>query len=143
MELKVIETKDVPLLSRKRVTLMATFSGPTPARDVIRDSISKQLKVDKKLTIVRHIYTKYGNQSAKVITHIYDNEKDMKEFEDKHTVKKHEIKEKKKEEAPAEEKLAEAPKEEKKEEPAEKKEAPKKEKPAEKPEEPKAEEKSE
>ncbi len=95
---------------------MMDFKGATPSRMKIRDAVAKQVKGDPELTIIKHIYTKYGVEKAKIIAHVYNNKEDMAKYEDKKLLTKHEKKEKPKEEAPtpAEEKKkeAEAPKEE-------------------------------
>jgi len=111
MKLEIIEKKEVPLLSRTRVQLVAEFEKATPKRDDIRKEVAKKAGADEKLTIVRHIYSQFGKRKAKVIAHIYKNEKDMKMIEDPQMLKKHTKEEPKKEEAaeakPAEEKKAE------------------------------------
>ncbi|MFC1741713.1 30S ribosomal protein S24e [Nanoarchaeota archaeon] len=133
MDLEITKERDLPLLSRKRYSFFATFKGATPNRLQIRDEIAKKVKSDPELTVVRHIYNRYGIEKAKVIAHVYTKKEDMDKFEDKGLVEKHTAKKKEKaEEAPAaaapapEEKKEDAPadeaKEEKKEEaPAEEK----------------------
>ena len=98
MKLEVLEKKEVPLLSRTRVQLKAEFDKATPTRDSIRKEVAKKVGADEKLTIIRHIYTQFGKREARVIAHIYKNEKDMKALEDKTAIKRN-IKEEKKEEA--------------------------------------------
>jgi len=99
MELKIIEKKEMPLLSRKRITIAAHFEKETPKREEVRKAIAKLLGTDEKLTVIRHIYTKFGKREAKIITHVYDDEKEMLRVEDKITLSKHLGKENKKEEA--------------------------------------------
>ncbi len=127
MKLEIKETKEVPLLSRTRVTLLADFQGPTPSRESLRKDISKQLSKEEKLIIIKHIYTKFGKAGAKIIANVYKNEDELNSFEEKVMIKKH-VKEEKK---PAEgaETQPEAPKEEAKTEAKEEKKA--EEKPAE------------
>lgn len=114
MELKIIKERDTPLLSRKRATLEVVFKGATPTRAEIREAIAAKLKADKELTVVKHIYTRYGVEKAKVIAHIYSSKDDMKRFEEKGTLKKHEKKEEaEKEEAGAKKEESDAKAEEK------------------------------
>ncbi len=89
MALEILKERDTPLLSRKRVTAMIDFEGSTPSRLKIQSTISKKLDVDKSLTIVKHIYTRYGAQKAKVIAHIYSNKEDLNKFERDYLLKKH------------------------------------------------------
>jgi len=115
MEIEIQKQRDTPLLSRKRVSAMVTYEGATPSRLTLRDSLAKKLKVDEDLTIIKHIYTRYGHTRAKVIAHVYSNAKDRDTIEDEYLLKKHvkkeTPKEEKKEEAGAEA-AAETPKEE-------------------------------
>ncbi|MBW3023249.1 hypothetical protein KY308_04040 [Candidatus Woesearchaeota archaeon] len=118
MKLELIEKKEVPLLSRTRVQLKAEFDKATPKRDDIRKEVAKKVGSDEKLTIVKHIYTQFGNREAKVIAHIYKKEEDMRRIEDKPAVKRNVKEEPKAEaaeapEAKAEEKPAEVKAEEK------------------------------
>jgi len=135
MKLELLKQKETPLLSRKRATLMAEYQGPTPSRDTLRDAVAKKLDSDKKLTVLKHIYTRFGKQKAKIIAHVYDNEADLKKLERPYIIKKHAEKEAPKDEAkPEAAPAAEAPKEEAK--PEEKKEEAPKEEKAEAPAEP-------
>lgn len=122
MDIKIIKEKAMPLLARKRVTLIAKFtSKSTPAMKNLIPEVAKLTKSDPKLVAIRHVYQKYGKTEAKIIAHVYENEK-MANFLE---AEKRLFKEEKKEEAPKEEKKEEAPKTEEK--PAE--EAPKAEEP--------------
>lgn len=132
MRLEVKKERDTPLLSRKRVTLMAEYDGTTPSRINVRKEVAKKLGAKENLVVIKHIYTRFGSSKSKIITHVYNNEGEMKKLENEGLLAKHDPNAKKKEAKPAEGE-AETPKaEEKKEAPAEK--------PAEKKEEPKKEE---
>ncbi|MBI5398545.1 30S ribosomal protein S24e [Candidatus Woesearchaeota archaeon] len=99
MELKVEKERLTPLLARKRITAHLSFQGKTPSRKELRDVIAQKLKVEKDLTIVKHIYTKFGSQDARVIAHIYASPAELNRIENKQLIKKHT-------DAPAEEKKA-------------------------------------
>ncbi len=88
IEITIKSKKDVPLLSRIRVSAMATYEGPTPSRDEFRKKLAAMLATDEKLTVVRHIYTRFGRNVAKIIAHVYKNEADMKQIEDQQMLKK-------------------------------------------------------
>ncbi|MBI4738832.1 30S ribosomal protein S24e [Candidatus Woesearchaeota archaeon] len=99
MELKVEKERLTPLLARKRVTAHLSFQGKTPSRKELRDVIAQKLKAEKDLTIIKHIYTKFGSQDARVIAHVYSSPAELNRIEHKQLVKKHA-------EAPAEDKKA-------------------------------------
>jgi small subunit ribosomal protein S24e len=99
MEIKIEKERVTPLLSRKRVTANISFQGRTPSRKDVRDMVATRLKSEKDLTIVKHIYTKFGSTEARVIAHVYSSAADLKRIERAKLVKKHA-------DAPAEEKKA-------------------------------------
>lgn len=125
MDIEITKERDLPLMSKKRYTFMMTFKGATPSRTQIRDAFAKQAKADPELTVIKHVYTRYGVEKAKVIAHVYTDKADMVKYEEKELLDKHAKKEEPKKEeaapaeAPAEEKKEEAAEEEKKEEAAE------------------------
>ncbi|MFO8016535.1 MAG: 30S ribosomal protein S24e [Candidatus Woesearchaeota archaeon] len=121
MKLEIKKERDTPLLSRKRVTLNAEYEGSTPSRMDIRKETAKKLKAKENLVVIKHIYTRFGAQKAKIIAHVYEDEKDMKKLEGEGLLKKHNAGEEKKEGGSDEgSKSGEEPEkeEEKKEEPA-------------------------
>lgn len=112
MDLNILKERDTPLLSRKRYTFEMDFKGATPSRIEIRDAVAKKVKSEPELTIIKHVYTRYGVEKAKIIAHVYSNKEEMAKLEqkvlvDKHVVKKEEKAESKEEPAPAP--AAEAP----------------------------------
>ena len=123
MKLEIKKQVETPLLSRSRVTLLAEYQGATPPRADIRKDVAKKVGVGEDLTIIKHIYTRFGKQKSKIIAHVYKNKEDLAKFEHEYLIEKH--KEKKaaeeaqpeaKEEPKEEKKAEEKPKEEKKEE---------------------------
>jgi len=99
MKLEIKEKKEVPLLSRTRVQLIASFDKETPSRDVLRKEVAKAAGAKEELTVIKHIYTKFGRKEAKIIANIYKTVEDAKRIEEEHLLKKH-YKEEKKPEAP-------------------------------------------
>ena len=107
MDLELIKEREMPLMSKKRYSFYLTFKGVTPTRNDIKGSVAKKVNSDPALTVIKHIYNRYGVEKAKIIANVYSKKEDMERFEEKSTLKKHEAK---KEEKPAEEaKPAEAP----------------------------------
>ncbi len=95
MKLDIHKEMEAPLLARKRVTLIAEFEGATPSRKDFLKEVARKLKSDEKLTVIRHIYSKFGRQKAKVIVNVYENADAMKRLEEEGLVKKHAAEEKK------------------------------------------------
>ena len=106
MELKIINKKEDPLLSRTIVESEIVFEKATPSRAEIKSNLSKNLGKDEKLIVVKGIHTLYGLKKAKNIAYIYENEEFLKRIEVK--TKKGA---KKKAPAEAEEKVEEKPQE--------------------------------
>jgi len=130
MNVKILEQKQEPLLSRTVITADLTFEGATPSKEEVKKVIASQTKADEKLLIIKKITTRYGSTKAQASAYLYDSEEEMKKIEPKD--KKAEAAAKKKAEeakkAAGEQPAApEAPKQEKKEKhkPEEKKEEPK------------------
>lgn len=119
MNLKIIEQKDEPLLSRKQVSGDLFFENSTPSRDEVKKAVSKELKISEDLIVTDKIETAFGKKEASFIVYTYLNKEDMEKIAKvKEPKKPKEKKETKKEEpvkkeAPKEEKKAEAPKEDK------------------------------
>lgn len=76
-------------MSKKRYTLTVGFKGATPSRLDIRDALAKKVKAEAALTVVKHIYTRYGVEKAKVIAHIYQSKEEMNKYEEKVLLEKH------------------------------------------------------
>ena len=74
MELKIIDVKDEPLLSRKLVRAQAEFEKSTPSYAEVTSSLSSSLKTDEKLIAIRHIYNSFGARKADIIAYIYNDE---------------------------------------------------------------------
>jgi small subunit ribosomal protein S24e len=70
MKLDIIKERDTPLLSRKRVTISIEYEGATPSRLDLKKEVAKKVGSKEDLTIIKHVYTRFGRQKAKVIAHI-------------------------------------------------------------------------
>lgn len=106
MKLEFSEKREIPLLSRTRAQFRACFDKETPSREKIRKEVANILKVKEDLTIIKHVYPRFGKKEAKVIAHVYENMNDLKRIEEAHLLKKH-FKEEKKAEEPVAEAKAE------------------------------------
>lgn len=121
--IKIIDQKEIPLLNRKIMNLDFSFVGSTPRKEVIKKEIAGFLKTKEDLVVLKKVNQRFGEESAKVVVHVYDNAENLKKVEEinkkakSSEKKKEEVragvqKPEKKEEAKAEVKV-EAPKEEK------------------------------
>lgn len=84
MEFKIISRKDFPLLNRERVNVEVNFvKEATPKKNNLKKDMVNFLKVDENLLAIKHIYTKFGENKAKVIVNIYKDLDNLKIFEKK------------------------------------------------------------
>lgn len=95
MQIEIKKESETPLLSRKRVTLMAEYEGPTPSRAAFRKEIAQKVGAEENLVILKHIYTRFGIPRAKIIANVYSNMDDLKKLEEHSLLVKHGLAEKK------------------------------------------------
>ena len=81
MNINILKQEKQPLLSRIEISAKVEFNGSTPSRDDITKSIATKLKQKEELTTIKHIYTEFGSQEAKVEAFIYDDKKVMSVLE--------------------------------------------------------------
>lgn len=73
---------EMPLLARKRIKFELEHpNAPTPSKATLKEEITKKYNTKPELIAIRHVYTHFGSQKAKVIAHIYDNEAMLKALE--------------------------------------------------------------
>ena len=107
MELKILNKKEEPLLSRTRMEAEVIFENATPSGKEVKSNLAKTIGKDEKLIDVKSIYTAFGLKKAKILFYAYENEEILKRIK----VKKKESEKKPK--AESEETKPEAKKEEK------------------------------
>ena len=81
MELKIVNKKEDPLLSRTKVESEIIFEKTTPSREEIKNELVKVLGKDEKLIVVKGIFTSYGLKKAKNLSYVYENEESLKRIE--------------------------------------------------------------
>lgn len=81
MELKIINKKEDPLLSRTKVEIEITFDKATPSKAEIKSKLSKDLGKEEKLIVVKGIYMEYGLKKAKNLSYVYESEEALKRIE--------------------------------------------------------------
>ena len=132
MDLKIVQKKDNPLLSRTEIEAEINFfKEPTPKKEDIKKKLASMEKANENVVIIKHIYSSFATGKADVLAYIYKSEDELKKIEP-------EKKEKKEAKPAGEDAPTETPKEEQKKEEAPKKEV-KEEKKEEAKEEPKGE----
>lgn len=102
MDVEITKQRETPLLGRTRVSAVAHFEDKTPSRLELQKAIASKIKKDANLVIIRHIYQRYGKREAKIIAHVYSDDKLIEKLEGKKLAAKH--KEKKEGEAKEEKK---------------------------------------
>ncbi len=81
-QLQKLKEIDMSLLSRKRIKFeIEHATTSTPSRSSLKELIAKKYQIKPELVAIRHIYTKFGSQKARVIANIYQDEKTLKFLE--------------------------------------------------------------
>jgi len=118
MKIEIKEKKENKLAGRLEIEGKLFFDGATPSNEVVRDMLAVELKADKELVVVKHIYSRFSYQEADFLAYVYDDKEMMGKMEvmTKHLRKKaEEAKKKAAEETKEETKTKEKAPEEKKE----------------------------
>ena len=81
MDLKVIEKKEEPLLSRTKIVSQVGFNAATPSEKDVKSKIASSLNADENLIVIKSIYTNFGFKKADVTAYIYKDKKEMEDIE--------------------------------------------------------------
>ena len=101
MEIKIVSSKNNPLLKRKEVQFRIEH-GPqakTPARLEVRKALAAELKVDEEVVFVQEMRTLTGMSTAVGSANVYEKAEQGKLVEPEHIMKRNNPPEKPKEEA--------------------------------------------
>jgi ribosomal protein S24E len=86
MTLKILATKENPLLRRKEIS--ATISAmKSPSNEEIKEKLAEQSKADKELIVVKNIKGSFGSDNFSIRAFVYQTKKDMDETEQKPKIK--------------------------------------------------------
>ena len=77
MEIKITEQKDNPILNRKEVRFRASFSGSTPSRKGVKESLCSKLGADSSLVVIDILEQGYGSQDLKGYAKVYSSSEAM------------------------------------------------------------------
>ncbi|MBU0627559.1 MAG: hypothetical protein KKC75_00070 [Nanoarchaeota archaeon] len=84
MDLKIINKKDNPLLSRIEVNAEVNFvNSPTPKKEDVKKKIASVEKADEKLVVIKKVVNTYGIGKIQVLAYIYSSEEELKNIEPK------------------------------------------------------------
>ncbi len=97
MQLTLQQQQDNQLLQRTEIAGTITFEGATPSNRDVAGEITKVLKANPNLIVIKQIAGKFGHQAARVTAVAYHNQESRKRFEvlTKHLRKKTEEEKKK------------------------------------------------
>lgn len=88
VELKILNEKKEPLLSRTMLTASLEYEKATPPYQEVASLIASQLKTEEKLIAIRHIYNSFGHKKAEIIAYLYSDENKKQLMEPKIKEKK-------------------------------------------------------
>ena len=89
--MKILNEHNSTLLNRKEYTIELDHpKKATPKTEEVKKEVSSFLKTSEDLITIKHIYTVYGQNSSKVIAHVYEKKEQLEiiEFKKKHPRKK-------------------------------------------------------
>ncbi len=89
MEVQIDKEKETPLLSRKRVTAWVYYDGSTPSRNETLKEFAKKMKVKPEKVVIKHMYTRFGQQYLKLIANVYNDTETLKKLESENLIEKH------------------------------------------------------
>ena len=112
MELEILEKRENPLLNRIEVRFRIKHEGEkTPERELVRNDLAEEFKVNKDLIIIDYIRPHFGIAMSSGYAKIYKSVEDGKKVEPDYVLKRNNFGVKKKEEKKEEEKEEEKVKE--------------------------------
>jgi small subunit ribosomal protein S24e len=101
MEVKIVSTKENPLLKRKEVDFRVEHGpkGKTPPRLEVKKAIAAELKISEELVFVEKMHTMTGTNTAVGVANAYETAEQAKLVEPEYIIKRNSPPEKPKEEA--------------------------------------------
>lgn len=93
MDLKILDKKHEPLLSRTKITASVSFDTATPSYKDLAPQLASAAKTQENLVVIRSMKNYFGARKADVTAYAYNDEDSRKLIEPK--VKEKKAKEKK------------------------------------------------
>ena len=81
MDLTLTEKKENVLLGRTEVKGVLKFEGATPSNAQVSEVLAKHFKTDAGNVVLRHVYTTYSKQEARVEGVVYNSVEGRKKVE--------------------------------------------------------------
>lgn len=80
--MKILQKKQLELLPRIEITAEEEHNTkPTPSKSSIQEGLSKELKIDQDLIVIKHIYSGFGEGKSKIIAYAYKDKASLKRIE--------------------------------------------------------------
>jgi small subunit ribosomal protein S24e len=100
MEVKIVSTKENPLLKRKEVSFRVEQDpkGKTPARLEVKKALADKLKINEELVFIKNMQTMTGTNTAVGIANAYETVEQAKFIEPEYIRKRNSPPEEPKEE---------------------------------------------
>ena len=101
MEVKIVSTKENPLLKRKEVDFRVEQGpkGKTPARLEVKKALAAELKMSEEVVFVKRMRTMTGTNTTVGVANAYETVEQAKFIEPEYIIKRNSPPEKPKEEA--------------------------------------------
>ena len=101
MDVKIVSTKENPLLKRKEVNFRVEHGpkGKTPPRLEVKKALAAELKISEELVFVEKMQTMTGTNTAVGVANAYETAEQAKLVEPEYIIKRNSPPEKPKEEA--------------------------------------------
>lgn len=88
MEVKIDDSKENLLLSRKELKATVAYQGPVPKKEDIKKAIAANLKCDEKLLVIKLVSPAFKGTAADISAYQYISAEDMAKIEPKPRQKK-------------------------------------------------------
>ena len=93
--IKINETEENPLIERKEIKAVVSFSGATPSRVEMRQKIAEKIGANPDTMTIAKTRAGYGKTEVECYVHVYKSADEMKKNEPEYLIKRFEKKEEK------------------------------------------------
>ena len=80
----MVKDQENPVLGRREVEAELEFTGATPSRKQVLETLASKLGVDQELVVIREIRQEFGKTAVTVFAAIYPDAKTAKKVEQPH-----------------------------------------------------------
>ena len=74
MHITIQEKKENVLLHRREIKGTLNYEQSTPSNKELAEVLAKELHIEEKLIVIKHIYNKFSHKEAKFLAVAYDKE---------------------------------------------------------------------